>query len=99
MIFSKTILVISLLLLSVTHVQAANVDFNTIYNGALETCNDKQISKDCKSMNESNPDCDSSKSKDGFVGNDTSTSKPCVNVKAGSHYVEPKFSTKRPRGQ
>ena len=99
MILTKTKIVITLLLLSVIHAQAANVDFNSTYNNASEACNDKQINKDCKNMNESSHQCDSTKTQDGVANNETSTLKPCVNLKSDNTYVEPKFSTKRPRGQ
>ena len=95
---TKTKIVISFFLFSVTNAQAANVDFSSIYNNASEVCNDKQINKDCESMNESSLQCDSTKTKEGVVSDEISTNKTCVNLKS-NNYVEPKFSTKRPRGQ
>lgn len=94
----KTIIVISLFLLSVANVHAANVDFNAIYNNHLDSCNNNQTSKDCKSDNASNHQCDSTKNIDEVGEADTTSIKPCVNAKVDNN-VEPKFSTKRPRGQ
>lgn len=93
----KTKIVIALFLLYVAQVQAANVDFNAIYNNALDSCNNNQTSQDCNNMDESNHQCVSSKTKDGVGETETASIKPCVNAKTNN--VEPKFSTKRPRGQ
>lgn len=98
MTFTKTKIVIIFFLFSLTNAQAANVDFNSIYNNASQACNDKQTSKDCENMNESSHQCESKKNKDGVESNEVSTNKTCLSLKS-DNYIEPKFSTKRPRGQ
>ncbi len=70
----------------------------SICNNASEARNANHISKDCNIMSESDSECDSTKSKNGFASNETSTNKSCEMIES-NHYVEPKFSTKRPRGQ
>lgn len=67
--------------------QAANVDFKSIYNIDLEYCNNIQTEKNFTN------------SKDVVASVEANKNKQCESVKAEKDYVEPKFSTKRPRGQ
>ena len=97
--FTKSKKCYFIFLFSVINAQAANVDFNSIYNNASQACNDKQINKDCKGIYESSQHCDSTKTKDEVASNEISTIETCLNLKSDNTYVEPKFSTKRPRGQ
>lgn len=87
MIYTKPLLVAFICLLMSSLAQSANVDFNTIYYSNFERCNNNQSGKD--SINY----------KDGVTSNEASKNKQCEIVKADKDYVEPKFSTKRPRGQ
>ena len=67
--------------------QSANVDFNAIYDNNFERCNNDQAHKN--SINYKN----------GVTSNEANKYKQCEIVKAEKDYIEPKFSTKRPRGQ
>ena len=67
---------------------AANIDFKTINNNQSKTCIDNQAKEGCENTIEL-PPCQPVGSKD----------EPCNNVETKENTVEPKFSTKRPRGQ
>ena len=67
---------------------AANIDFKTINNNKSKACIGNQTKKSCENLIEL-PPCQPVTSKD----------EPCNNVKTKENIVEPKFSTKRPRGQ
>ena len=67
---------------------AANIDFKTITNNASKTCIEKQTEEGCENLIEL-PPCRPVSSKD----------EPCNNLETNENTVEPKFSTKRPRGQ
>lgn len=81
----------TILLLSNNLALAANIDFNAL-NNSLEDC-------DCINQNESSPQCEPVKSEHASKNNGVNDAKPCKNVKTEKTYVEPKFSTARPRGQ
>lgn len=74
-------------MLSAHQVLAANIDFQTIHNNAANDCASIQKKERSNNQNESLP----------FQPLDNEN--PCKNVQADTNYVEPKFSTKRPRGQ
>ena len=80
------IMVIFLCLFASSQVLAANVDFNAIAGNATEHCNANQTNTNCNEANKDSADCKAAQPKTN-----------CVNAKA--EVVEPKFSTKRPRGQ
>lgn len=89
MIFTQKLTAIAMLLLINNLAFAANIDFKTINNNA---------SKNCKNVN----GLDSARQPDksnAAASNEASKHEPCTNVKTEESYVEPKFSTKRPRGQ
>ena len=67
---------------------AANIDFKTNNNNQSKTCIDNQVKEGCENLIEL-PPCQPVSSKD----------EPCNNVETKENTVEPKFSTKRPRGQ
>jgi hypothetical protein len=85
--FIKTFIVISISLLTNNLAHAANVDFISIYSHASEACISIQENKD------------SANSKDGAASDEANKNKECEHLKADQESVEPKFSTKRPRGQ
>lgn len=91
MIFVKQIIAITFLTASINLAMAANIDFNVI-NNSMADC-------DCTNQNESSLQCEAAKSKNIPSSNDVKNDKPCTNVKIEKSYVEPKFSTARPRGQ
>lgn len=86
LIFRNVLIVVSVLSFNVSYAIAANVDFKSIYNNDLESCNNIQTDKDYAN------------SMDGVASIEESKNKQCESVKAEKDYVEPKFSTKRPRG-
>lgn len=88
MIFTHKLTAIAVFLLINNLAYAANIDFKTMNNNASKTCNDNQAKEGCANLNEL-PPCQPITSKD----------EPCNNVKTEKSFVEPKFSTKRPRGQ
>lgn len=77
----------TLLLLSAHQVSAANIDFQTIHNNAANDCASIQKTERSNNQNESLP------------LQPLANEDPCKNVQADKNYIEPKFSTKRPRGQ
>jgi hypothetical protein len=87
LIFIKLTVALSASLLIIDLAQAANVDFKSIYNSDLESCNNIQTDKD------------NTNSKDGVASFGAIENRQCESVKTDKDYVEPKFSTKRPRGQ
>lgn len=99
MVFTQKLTAIAMILLINNLSIAANIDFKTIYDNASETCIDNQTGKDCKTIKELNTECDSTRAKNEAAGNETSTNNSCTKVNSDNNYVEPKFSTKRPRGQ
>ena len=80
------VMIICLGLLASNLALAANVDFNAIVGNATEHCNANQTNANCNEVNKDSADCKAAQPKTN-----------CVNAKA--EVVEPKFSTKRPRGQ
>lgn len=77
----------TLLLLSAQQVSAANIDFKTIHNNAANDCASVQKIERSNNQNESLP------------LQPLANEDPCKNIHTDNNYVEPKFSTKRPRGQ
>lgn len=90
LILARKLTAIAMLLFINNLALAANIDFKTINNNA---------SKNCTNVNGLDSARQSHKSNDAADSNETSKHEPCTNVKAEESYVEPKFSTKRPRGQ
>ena len=78
---------------------AANVDFKTLNNNAISTCANNQTKENCKNVNGTDSACQIDKSNDAAAANDANKYEHCNNIKTDESYVEPKFSTKRPRGQ
>jgi hypothetical protein len=76
-----------MLLFESSHAIAANVDFKSIYSNPSEACSDYQANKDAAN------------NKDDVANNESIKRNPCANIKSTNDYVEPRFSTKRPRGQ
>ena len=93
LIFTRKLTVIAMLLLISNFALAANIDFKTINNNASKNCTDNHTKANCTNVNGLDSECQPEK------GNDASKHEPCKNEKAEETFVEPKFSTKRPRGQ
>lgn len=72
---------------------AANIDFKTINNIASKNCSNNHTKENCANVNGSDSACQPDRS------NEANKHEPCTNVKTEESHVEPKFSTKRPRGQ
>ena len=87
LVLNKLFIIVFVTLITSGIASAANVDFNNIYGNASEICKNKQIDEDSKSNKDINDI------------NESSKNERCENVKADKDYVEPRFSTKRPRGQ
>lgn len=78
---------------------AANIDFNAINNQRSNNCTNNHSIENCTNANVSDPACHSDKSIDAKASNDASKHEPCTIVNTNDNFVEPKFSTKKPRGQ
>jgi hypothetical protein len=85
--FTKSLIVISISLLTNNLTYAANVDFISIYSNSSEACGNTQVDKDSGNTKEADASIEASKNKE------------CEHFKINKEFVEPKFSTKRPRGQ
>lgn len=90
--FIKKIFVIFMFLFINNLALGANIDFNKLNNMASRNCT-VHLSENCVNANEPNAQCLPRTS------NESSAEAPCANVKTEDNYVEPKFSTKKPRGQ
>ena len=77
---------------------AANIDFKAINNNASKNCTDNHMKEYCTNVNRLDSACQPGKGSDAATG-ETSKHEPCTNLKTDESVVEPKFSTKRPRGQ
>ena len=76
---------------------AANIDFKTINNNASKNCTDNHTKENCTNVNGLDSECQHDKSI--ATSHEVSQDESCTNVKTEETFVEPKFSTKRPRGQ
>lgn len=99
MIFIRKLTAIAIILLINNVAFAANIDFKTINNNAYKNFLDNHTKEICTNVNGLDAVCQPDKSKDAAASNDASKLEPCTNVKTEDSLVEPKFSTKRPRGQ
>ena len=97
LIFTRKLTVIAMLLLISNFALAANIDFKTINNNASKNCTDNHTKANCTNVNELNSAYNPDKSD--AASNESSKHEACTNVKTEETFVEPKFSTKRPRGQ
>lgn len=88
MISIKKITFCTLLLFSTNQILAANIDFQAINNNVANNCASIKRIEDSKNQNELLP-----------LQPVASGEDPCKNIKTDNKYIEPKFSTKRPRGQ
>ena len=99
LIFTRKLTVIVMLLLISNFALSANIDFKTINNVASKNCTENQIKENCANVNGLDAACQPNKGSDSAASYDASKHEPCTNVKTEETFVEPKFSTKRPRGQ
>lgn len=93
LIFTRKLTATAMFLLMSNLTLAANIDFKTINNNASKNCTDNHTKANCANVNGSDSACQSDRS------NEANKHEPCANVKTEESHVEPKFSTKRPRGQ
>ena len=99
LIFTRKLTATAMFLLMSNLAIAANIDFKTINNIASKNCSNNHTKEDCASANGLNSACQPDKSNDSAASNEANKHEPCANVKTEESHVEPKFSTKRPRGQ
>ena len=99
LIFTRKLTAIAMLLLINNLALAANIDFKTINNNVSKNCTDNHMIEDCTNVSWFDSACLPDKTNDATVSSKASKHEPCTNVKTEESYVEPKFSTKRPRGQ
>lgn len=99
MIFTGKLTAIAMLLLTNNLALAANIDFKTINNNPSKNCTDNRTKENCTNVNGLDSACKPDKSNDAVASNKTSKHEPCTDVNTEESLVEPKFSTKRPRGQ
>ena len=97
LIFTRKLTVIAVLFLISNFALAANIDFKTINNNASKNCTDTHTKANCTNVNGLDSECQPDKSN--AASNEASKHEACTNVKTEETFVEPKFSTKRPRGQ
>ena len=93
LIFTRKLTATAMFLLMSNLAIAANIDFKTINNNASKNCTDNHTKENCENVNGSDSACQPDRS------NEANKHEPCANVKTEESHVEPKFSTKRPRGQ
>ena len=93
LIFIRKLTATAMFLLMSNLAIAANIDFKTINNNASKNCSNNHTKENCANVNGSDSACQPDRS------NEASKHEACTNVKTGESHVEPKFSTKRPRGQ
>ncbi len=98
MIFARKLTAIAMLLLINNLAIAANIDFKTINNNASKNCTYNHTKENCTNVNGLDTACQFDKSNDA-ASNEASKHESCTNVRTEESLVEPKFSTKRPRGQ
>ena len=99
MIFSLKLIAIAIFLFISNMAIAANIDFGTIYNNASKNCTDNKMKEICTNVNGSNSVCHPDKSNAIVAGKEASKHEDCLNFQPEENHIEPKFSTKRPRGQ
>ena len=97
LIFTRKLTVIAMLLLINNLALGANIDFKTINNNASKNCTDNHTKANCTNVNGLDSECQPDKNN--AASNEASKHEACTNVKTEETFVEPKFSTKRPRGQ
>lgn len=97
LIFTRKLTAITLFLLINNLALAANIDFKAI--NAAKQCTDNHMEANCTNENGSGSACEHDKNKIASGNVEASKSEPCADVKIEQDYVEPRFSTKRPRGQ
>ena len=99
LIFVRKLIAIAMLLLVNNLTLAANIDFKTINNNASKNCTDNHMIENCTNVNGLDSACQPDKTNNATASNKKSEHEPCTNLKTKESYVEPKFSTKKPRGQ
>ena len=97
LIFTRKLTAITMLLLANNFALAANIDFKTINNNASKNCTDNHTKENCMNLNGLDSACQPDKGN--AASDEASKHEPCTNVQHEESFVEPKFSTKRPRGQ
>lgn len=99
LIFTRKLIVIAMCLLINSLALAANIDFKSINNNAYKNCSNHQTEENYTNVNGLDSACQHGKSNETITRNEASKDDLCKNVKNEESYVEPKFSTKKPRGQ
>ena len=97
LIFIRKLTAFAIFLLISNLALAANIDFKTIKNNASKNCTDNHTKANCTNVKGLDSECQPDKSN--AASNESNKHEPCTNVKTEETFVEPKFSTKRPRGQ
>ena len=99
LIFTRKLTAFAMFLLISNLALAANIDFKTINNNASKNCTNNHTKENCVNVNGSDSACQPDRSNESVASYEASKHEPCTNLKTDESYVEPKFSTKRPRGQ